>query len=187
MDYAKRFGSCSFTTVSPTNMLFQGAGTYVSAGLRSFGSSPTFSTTGTSGSLTIATILESTGNTVDVAILNNDADPFAGFEGYASPNWDGYGAEPITQDTVDAGRALLSLLPREWRAPAIAPAADGSIGFEWDREDGPIRTVFVDIGPGKEWRSYWRKDSGERGFTPRQRIDRTTAVSISDLFRRLSV
>jgi hypothetical protein len=75
-------------------------------------------------------------------------DRFTEYEAY-NENWDGFGAEPITRETVDAARQLWHSLPRDLRAPDVAPGADGTIGFEW-REGAPDnRKIFViEIGPG---------------------------------------
>ena len=38
-------------------------------------------------------------------------DPLQGYEAYDTPDWDGYGAEPITPQTLSAARAFLRILP----------------------------------------------------------------------------
>lgn len=59
---------------------------------------------------------------------------------YAEPNWDGYGADPITPDTLVIGRALAALFEKP---PHAAPGGDGTVGFEWvDLERG--HKVFFD-------------------------------------------
>lgn len=114
-------------------------------------------------------------------------DPLSVFEQYKKPNWDGYGAHPIAQETIDTARSIYRMLPAEWDDPALAPSADGSIGFEWDREDGPIRTLFLDVGPGKVWRAYWRTASGDRRGLPRQAYASDTGTVLAGMFRQLSV
>ena len=51
------------------------------------------------------------------------------YEKYNSPDWDGYGAEPISPETVKLGRAIYDLL--NGQRPDDAPGGDGSIAFEW--------------------------------------------------------
>lgn len=81
-------------------------------------------------------------------ILPKD-DEITEFEEYDVPDWDGYGAAPISRATTHAARRFMSLLPRTSPPADIAPGADGTIGFEWRIGSGPGTTsVFVDIGPG---------------------------------------
>jgi len=54
----------------------------------------------------------------------------AGYEAFAAPNWDGYGADPIRADTLAAARHLIRNLPATFGDPDIAPGADGTIGLE---------------------------------------------------------
>lgn len=73
------------------------------------------------------------------------ADMFSEYEEYTEPNWDGYGAAPISLLTVQAAREYAATLsPEELVTVDIAPGGDGSIGFEW-RTDSSIR--MVDVGP----------------------------------------
>lgn len=74
-------------------------------------------------------------------------DRFTEFDLYDVRNWDGYDAEPISQDTVNAARQFDALLDRKCAANAeIAPSGDGTIGFEWQT---PTALIYCDIGPGK--------------------------------------
>ena len=76
-------------------------------------------------------------------------DRFTEYESYSAPNWDGYGADPISLDTVRAARAFYHLLSPSNERPDIAPGADGTIGFEW-RYGAPDRQkyILIDVGPG---------------------------------------
>jgi hypothetical protein len=76
-------------------------------------------------------------------------DEFSDYEHYALPRWDGYGAEPITSETVQAARSFRLLLPMDAPQPDIAPGGDGTIGFEWRSGSPENRTlILVDVGPG---------------------------------------
>ena len=76
------------------------------------------------------------------------ADQFTEYESYGE-NWDGFGAERITSETIEAARQLSHLLPRQLRAPDVAPGADGTIGFEWREGPPDNRKIFIiEIGPG---------------------------------------
>lgn len=49
------------------------------------------------------------------------------------PNWDGYGAAPISLDAVGEVRLFLRLVPANLVAPAIVPEPSGAVGLEWRR------------------------------------------------------
>lgn len=78
-----------------------------------------------------------------------ESDEFTVFESYDIDDWDGYGAKPITSDTVKAARAFKRLFDQETPQPDIAPGADGTIGFEWrfGIPNGEHR-ILIDVGPG---------------------------------------
>lgn len=80
----------------------------------------------------------------------------AEYDMYNVPDWDGYGAHPITPETVAFARAMLSAIPEEAKPPHVAPGPDGTIGLEWIKRK-PDRKLFVDLGPGRQWSAYWRK------------------------------
>jgi hypothetical protein len=116
----------------------------------------------------------------------NAPDPIAGFGKYSVPNWDGYGAEPIEPKTTDSARSFIRILPDTFGAADIAPGADGTIGLEWVLGEGPLRKLFIDIGPGPVWSAYWRRTSGDRGSLSRQNIDARTKAVLTKLFADLS-
>lgn len=75
-----------------------------------------------------------------------------GFEDYNCQNWDGYGGEPITPDTLAYAKDLariLADLPAELNP---APGGDGTIGFEICWPDG--RELWIDVGPGEKMSAY---------------------------------
>jgi hypothetical protein len=77
-------------------------------------------------------------------------DQFSDYDDYDFPDWDGYGAIPISKETVNAARRLFRLLPRAASDPDIAAAGDGTIGFEWRSDVTPDRTIiFIEVGPGE--------------------------------------
>lgn len=47
------------------------------------------------------------------------------------PDWDGYGAEPVTRETGEIAHALLDAFPTYLPAPEIAADPDGEMSFEW--------------------------------------------------------
>jgi hypothetical protein len=119
---------------------------------------------------------------VVVAVPN----PLADYGRYAEANWDHYGAEPISAKTIEAARQLLDMLPDTLGKPHISPGSDGTIGFEWVFADRPLRKLYIDVGPGKNWGGYWRRTSGERRTILPKSIDATTETELGNLFRELN-
>jgi len=113
-------------------------------------------------------------------------DPLEGYERYSKANWDGYDAEPITAETLQYARRLLSIMPEIFGLPDIAPSADGLIGLEWVPQSGPLHKLFFDIGPGPKWRAYWTRRSGEFGRQADASFDPKTKEALQKLFRDLS-
>jgi hypothetical protein len=116
-----------------------------------------------------------------------DSDPLAGFEALNEHNWDGYGAEPISAETLQYARQLLTVMPEPLGPPDIAPAGDGSITLEWVPDDHPkLHKLFLDIGPGEKWRAYWKLRSGEFGRRLGASFTSETAAILKTLFDDLS-
>lgn len=113
-------------------------------------------------------------------------DLLEGYEEYAEPNWDCYGSEPISSETVEAARQLLAVLPNTLGEPHIAPGPDGTIGLEWVFRDRPLRKLYIDVGPGCVWSGYWRRTSGEKRAILPKPIDARTEAELGKLFAELS-
>jgi hypothetical protein len=63
-------------------------------------------------------------------------------------NWDGYQAEPVSEDTYQLAGQLLKALPLGSSMPVIGAEADGHLTMEWFRS--PRRTLSVSISPAGE-------------------------------------
>jgi hypothetical protein len=63
--------------------------------------------------------------------------------GCAVDNWDGYGANRIDNETIEAARIVLNSLPPYVPFPDIAGEPGGEIGLEWRRGDA-IAAVMID-------------------------------------------
>jgi hypothetical protein len=113
-------------------------------------------------------------------------DLLAGYERYAEPNWDCYGAEPIRPETVETARQFVDMLPDTLGKPHISPGADGTIGLEWVFADGPLRKLYIDVGPGRAWGGYWRRASGERRTILPKAVDARTEAELANLFEDLN-
>lgn len=61
------------------------------------------------------------------------------------PNWDGYGAEPVSDGTYYLAQQFLKALPLGTPAPSIGAEPDGHLTVEWYRS--PRRTLSVSISP----------------------------------------
>jgi hypothetical protein len=72
------------------------------------------------------------------------------YRAYDTVGWDGYDAQPITSETLGAAKDLIKLLPATAPTPSVAPGADGTIGLEWRFTTGPLRKLFIDVGPSEK-------------------------------------
>ena len=123
--------------------------------------------------------------TLDISSRGKPSEPLADYDAYAVDNWDGYDALPITTETLHAARSILKSLPKTFGDPVCSPGADGSIVLEWLKDDGPLRKLFIDIGPGRTWKAYWRLANGKIGTIPRNRITISTIPQLQKLFETL--
>ncbi len=60
-----------------------------------------------------------------------------------SPDWDGFSAMPVQQETLTAAYMLIDSLPLNFPQPAVGAEPDGQITLEWHR--APHRTLSVSI------------------------------------------
>jgi hypothetical protein len=59
--------------------------------------------------------------------------------------WDGYGAEPVRQDTFRNAYRFIEALPHGFPMPTVGAEADGHLTLEWYRN--PSRVVSVSVSP----------------------------------------
>ncbi len=72
--------------------------------------------------------------------------------GEMGKNWDGYGAEPISPETIELAVRVAEIfhdLPADLNP---APGGDGSVGFEICWGDG--REFWIDVGPGEKMTAF---------------------------------
>lgn len=69
----------------------------------------------------------------------------------AEPGWDGYGAQPVNEETLEQVVAFLRALPENVPVPDLVAEPDGEVSVEW--QNGPRRVFSVSVGP-HEWLSY---------------------------------
>ena len=70
------------------------------------------------------------------------------FEERRVANWDGYGAEPVSEEAYRIAYRFLEALPIGTPAPAIGAEPDGHVTLEWYRS--PRRTLSVSVSPEGE-------------------------------------
>lgn len=64
------------------------------------------------------------------------------------PNWDGYGAEPVSHDSYRVAYRFLEALPIGFPMPTIGAEPDGQLTLEWHRS--PHHTLSVSASPLSE-------------------------------------
>ncbi len=67
---------------------------------------------------------------------------------FSVPNWDGYGALPVSEEAYWVAHDLLEALPLGTPAPSVGAEPDGDLTFEWYRS--PHRVLSVSVGPRGE-------------------------------------
>jgi hypothetical protein len=67
------------------------------------------------------------------------------FKECRQPNWDGYGAQSVREETYDLAHQFLAALPLSTPLPSIGAEPDGQITVEWYRS--PQRTLSVSVSP----------------------------------------
>ncbi len=62
------------------------------------------------------------------------------------PNWDGYGAQSVRDETYRFAYEFLAALPKDTPAPSVGAEPDGHLTVEWYQS--PERTLSVSISAG---------------------------------------
>jgi hypothetical protein len=69
------------------------------------------------------------------------------FDECREPNWDGYDAPPVSEESYHLAHQCLAALPLSTPVPSIGAEPDGQITVEWYRS--PQRTLSVSISPDR--------------------------------------
>lgn len=69
----------------------------------------------------------------------------------SQPNWDGYGANPVSKDSISEALEFIQLLPSSFPVPQILAEPSGEIGLEWYKSK---RLVFAISFSGKNLITY---------------------------------
>ena len=58
-------------------------------------------------------------------------------------NWDGEGADPVTEDTLAIAHAIVNKFPGEVGIPEISSDPDGCVEFDWHLDNGTMFTISI--------------------------------------------
>ncbi len=121
----------------------------------------------------------------DSVILGLDSAVFDELAGVAEecrePNWDGYGAEPVSQETYQIAFRFLEAFPLGSLAPSVGADPDGQLTLEWHRS--PRRTLSVSVSADGELH-YAALLGPSKSYGTEQFFDEVPQV-ILDLVRRV--
>ena len=59
------------------------------------------------------------------------------------PDWDGEGADPVTEDVIKAAEKVIDELPGDSGVPEISADPEGNVEFDWHLDNGTMFTVCV--------------------------------------------
>ena len=71
----------------------------------------------------------------------------------AEANWDGYGAEAVSQNAVEHSVHFIRKLPEDLPLPEISVEPDGEIALDWSPT--PTQTFSVSIGTADRMTCAW--------------------------------
>jgi len=99
----------------------------------------------------------------------------------SQPDWDGYGAEAISEDAYEEAKSIINLLPSSIPMPEIVAEPTGEIGFEWYKGKGQLFAISVG---GRHRISYAGIFSGNKVHGS-EYFEDTLPLAIIQLLRRL--
>jgi hypothetical protein len=103
------------------------------------------------------------------------------FQESSAGNWDGEGAEPISDATYQEASRLIRLLPVIFPMPEVTPMPNGQIGLEWYLARN--RTFVVAVG-GNQVLTYAGRFASDRSTHGTERfMDSLSASVVSNLQR----
>ena len=59
------------------------------------------------------------------------------------PDWDGEGADPVTEDVIKAAEKVIDELPGDSGVPEISADPEGNVEFDWHLDNGTMFTVCI--------------------------------------------
>jgi hypothetical protein len=104
-----------------------------------------------------------------------------------SPDWDGYGAKPISLSAKAEAQRLVDLLPYWISAPDAAPDPDGEIALSWDLGPGHVFTVSVSSTGVLSYAGMLGEGVKRHGMEPfKSDVPKTILEAIEELHDRSS-
>jgi hypothetical protein len=95
----------------------------------------------------------------------------------SAPDWDGYGAEPVSPDALERAEVFLRSLPEEVPLPEFSAEPDGAISLDWLPTRS--RSFSVSIGDSNRLAYAW-VDGTDRGHA----VARSVAGEVPDRILR---
>lgn len=99
----------------------------------------------------------------------------------SEPNWDGYGAEPVSSRALRRAEDLIASLPDDLPLPECAIEPDGYVSLDW--MPAPYRTLTVSIGKSDRVPYAW-VDGTDRGHAVARLADEQLPSRILAEIRR---
>lgn len=78
----------------------------------------------------------------------------------AEADWDGFGAEPVSQNALERAELFIRSLPESISMPEVSVEPDGDISFDWHPTGA--KTFSVSAGPSDRFAYAWF-DGTDRG------------------------
>lgn len=104
-----------------------------------------------------------------------------------SPNWDGYGADPVSQEAKRQAQRLVDMLPFSFSPPEPVPDPDGDMSLHWDFGPGHMFTVSVSANGMLNFAGLLGEGRERHGVEPfKSTVPKVVVETIEDLADRAS-
>lgn len=102
-----------------------------------------------------------------------------------SPNWDGYGAHPISESAKNHAQLFIDMLPYRFPAPDPVPDPDGDVALSWDFGPGHVFTLSISATGMVSYAGLLGEGIKRHGMEPfKGNIPKTIVESIDELCER---
>ncbi len=104
------------------------------------------------------------------------------YEECSKPDWDGYGASSISEETYEEAFRIIDSLPSTIKMPEITCEPTGEIAFEWNRGKGQVFVISVG---GKHKINYAGIFGGNNKIHGSEYFDESIPSTVINNLRRL--
>lgn len=105
-----------------------------------------------------------------------------------TPNWDGYGANPISMEAKRQAQRLIDMMPYRFPAPDPVPDPDGDVALSWDFGRGHMFTLSISSSGMLTYAGLLGEGVKRHGMEPfKGTIPRSIVESIDELCERADV